>query len=537
MKTERSIALASRWDDDSQAGSTLTSRADLLSLLIFYLVIYQLVYLHISPLSCLCMCCGLFGYAYLERLRLEWVLERLEIQLVMGEGVRRGQSIEVKLKIINPTRIDIRRFSLNLKLPSLVSSTLSRELPAHHQLDLSCLLRCDHLNSGHLWGLELSICDSLGLMTAIRRDYVPRKANVHSHLGGYRVLKSMTSHQESRSAMLRIEKQKRGLDGDFVELREYQASDPLNHIAWKPSARRGKLLTRVFEHPRERKFLIAVDVNPLMRTPLFEDSRCALALDRLSTELFALSGEQVGVVVFDHRVLSHIPVTPQRFTIRRAREIIPLLAQPLFYDSVAETQDELWERLSDYVRWSGESRLNSGQRLISEPIMSSSLRLRHSFSIDQLKQWLEERGDPEDIPYLGSLGEDRHDHLLRYLCYQVGISMTSPLPRSSQALHQGLSDIIKIVREERVTDLIIISHSQRLQQRADLTLLRQWMGQERRLKWVQVGCIHPRLPKPLSLLKPHLTYEPILLTPYEEEMKRRRSASDSSSSTLIQWRD
>ena len=115
--------------------------------------------------------------------------------------------------------------------------------------------------------------------------------------------------------------------------------------------------------------------------------------------------------------------------------------------------------------------------------------------------------------------------------------MTSVLPRPSELLQRGLKHVSQVAKEERATDLVIISHSQRLQQRSDIAILNQWMSEGRGLKWIQVGCINARPPKVLSPLNAQLMYEPLVVTPYAEGSKPRKVPLDSSVSPLIQWFD
>ena len=54
------------------------------------------------------------------------------------------------------------------------------------------------------------------------------------------------------------------------------------------------------------------------------------------------------------------------------------------------------ERLSDYLHWSGQLTLSSGDRLKFESSLSPSLRLQTSLSIHEMNRWLEERVSSEN---------------------------------------------------------------------------------------------------------------------------------------------
>ena len=51
----------------------------------------------------------------------------------------------------------------------------------------------------------------------------------------------------------------------------------------------------------------------------------------------------MGVIFFDHRVLSYLPIDQHRLTSQRLKSLLHLLAQPLTSEETAETQDEIWK--------------------------------------------------------------------------------------------------------------------------------------------------------------------------------------------------
>jgi uncharacterized protein (DUF58 family) len=91
----------------------------------------------------------------------------------------------------------------------------------------------------------------------------------------------------------------RGEGEELRELRDHQAGDPFRRIAWKASARRGKLLVRDFEKDEREVVYVVLDASvelwagPLGRAPL------DLALDHaMATATAHLSrGDRVGLFV------------------------------------------------------------------------------------------------------------------------------------------------------------------------------------------------------------------------------------------------
>ena len=98
---------------------------------------------------------------------------------------------------------------------------------------------------------------------------------------------------------------RRGLSGELRELREHAHGDPFKFIAWKATARRGRLMVRDLENEIVTTQVVIVDVGagmrtgPVGRTPLDWacDSAAALAKAAVGTS------DRVGLVGFDTRTV------------------------------------------------------------------------------------------------------------------------------------------------------------------------------------------------------------------------------------------
>lgn len=96
---------------------------------------------------------------------------------------------------------------------------------------------------------------------------------------------------------------RRGLAGELRELREHAHGDPFKFIAWKATARRGKLMTRDLESEIVATQMLVIDVGagmragPLGRAPLDWAIDTASAIARAA----ATGGDRVGMVGFDTR--------------------------------------------------------------------------------------------------------------------------------------------------------------------------------------------------------------------------------------------
>jgi uncharacterized protein (DUF58 family) len=102
---------------------------------------------------------------------------------------------------------------------------------------------------------------------------------------------------------------RRGHGSEFESLREYVVGDDPRHLDWAATARRGRLVTRLFQHERNYTLVIAVDTSRLMAAEC-ADGRTKLdhAVDAsLTLALAALArGDRVELVLFDREIRGHV---------------------------------------------------------------------------------------------------------------------------------------------------------------------------------------------------------------------------------------
>jgi uncharacterized protein (DUF58 family) len=115
-----------------------------------------------------------------------------------------------------------------------------------------------------------------------------------------------------RSRQIDLEKRhsrSRGLGREFESLREYQEGDDFRDICWSASARRGKLITRLYQMERSQAIWVALDCGRLMRTRVETLSKLDCAVNAaLSVAQVALgSGDRVGLMCYGQKVRDCIP--------------------------------------------------------------------------------------------------------------------------------------------------------------------------------------------------------------------------------------
>ena len=117
-----------------------------------------------------------------------------------------------------------------------------------------------------------------------------------------------------RSRQIELEKRHtrvRGAGREFESLREYRDGDELRDVCWTASARRGKLVTRVYQVERSQTIWLVIDAGRLMRARIAGLSKLDLAVNAALclSEVALGSGDRVGLLAYGRgiqkRMLPH----------------------------------------------------------------------------------------------------------------------------------------------------------------------------------------------------------------------------------------
>ena len=115
-----------------------------------------------------------------------------------------------------------------------------------------------------------------------------------------------------RSRQIALEKRHtrvRGIGREFESLREYQMGDEYRDICWTAAARRGKLVTRIYQIERSQTVWIVIDSGRLMRARVGNFSKLDQAVNAaLSLAQVALySGDRVGMIAYGRGIRHQLP--------------------------------------------------------------------------------------------------------------------------------------------------------------------------------------------------------------------------------------
>jgi uncharacterized protein (DUF58 family) len=105
-----------------------------------------------------------------------------------------------------------------------------------------------------------------------------------------------------------------GAGREFSHYREYTVDDDFRHIGWNATARRGKLITSVFESEQSQDIIFCLDVGRMMAarvgglTKLDHAINAILMLTHVSHRFH----DNLGLLVFSHTVHTYLPPSKGR---------------------------------------------------------------------------------------------------------------------------------------------------------------------------------------------------------------------------------
>jgi uncharacterized protein (DUF58 family) len=165
---------------------------------------------------------------------------------------------------------------------------------------------------------------------------------------------------------------RRGLAGELREIRDHAHGDPFKFVAWKATARRGKLMVRDLENEIVATHVVALDVGGTMRgggvrAPLDWAVDAASAMARAALA----SGDRVGLVSWDTRVYNELrpgsghhhwlqlvdrlldgfSVVDEDLTDVGAGELVAAVARYLAHQEAFDARLRYAPPLDDAVRW------------------------------------------------------------------------------------------------------------------------------------------------------------------------------------------
>jgi uncharacterized protein (DUF58 family) len=225
--------------------------------------------------------------------------------------VPRGELLELAAEVRNRDTLAARYVALRAVADAELGIDItpaSGEVPAGGRLSVTISVRAPRVGRHGVYGLSLEVRGSPGLFeipltfaNPFGIDVVPKTQGV-----------MLRTARGGRSRALTEAGRPGPLSGDGYELREireHRAGDPLKRVAWKASARRGKLMVRDHEQEERDVVWLIVDASVELWAGLLGHAPLDYAIDEAGAvaEAHLGRGDNVGLVVCGGRVLARVP--------------------------------------------------------------------------------------------------------------------------------------------------------------------------------------------------------------------------------------
>ncbi|HET8932656.1 MAG TPA: DUF58 domain-containing protein [Polyangiales bacterium] len=139
---------------------------------------------------------------------------------------------------------------------------------------------------------------------------------------------------------------------ELRELRELVPGDAFKTIAWKASARAGKLMVRDVESEVQESLYLVLDISGTMRGGALGDRKLDYAIE-LAASLARDSlarGDRAGVLTVDGRVVGHAPARDGLSHMARLHEVLLGATEIIDPDLTEADDDEVIALVARYVR-------------------------------------------------------------------------------------------------------------------------------------------------------------------------------------------
>ncbi|MCC6746579.1 MAG: DUF58 domain-containing protein [Deltaproteobacteria bacterium] len=324
--------------------------------------------------------------------------------------------------------------------------------------------------AGHwfLHGVLLRTTDRLGLFSLELYFPHPLELKVFPPAGASKLplhFRPRTGATHERAG-LRVIRQ-RGMSSDLRELREHSPGDPFKNIAWKATARTGRLMVREFESEIMTTHWLLLDISPTMREPAAPgqsklDHALGLAAGLARAALDR--GDRVGLLTFDTRVCGHVPPRDGRPQVFRLLDRL-LEAQNVVDEDLTDlTDQELYGAVADFLR------LQDGldTRLVrppprGSPVWADLVEGPHGEWIDRdathraVRESLARRrdgGTPSWWTRIVAASPETAE--LRLFCRLRGIEVPYRRPSPLARKHQGLAAALGEAAFSRASQMLLV---------------------------------------------------------------------------------
>lgn len=278
-----------------------------------------------------------------------------------------GTPFEVRCELRNRGRHPVHLTDLSPVLP--VGLNVPPERPLHLWLPggtksaFSLQLRAEAVGRAVLQGLSVKAPGPLGLFAAPLYFPSPLAVTVLPQAAQGRGRAQPPSQHVDRPGQTAV--RSRGDGMELHELRELQPGDAYRSIAWRASARRGKLLVREMEREVQETLYLLVDISGTMRggvlgqRPLDTAIEVAAYAARDALE----RGDTVGLMTVDGRIVNHVLPGAGLAQMPRIYEALLAATGIVDADLTEATDDEVRQSVARYLQQQEGVRVQKDDRI------------------------------------------------------------------------------------------------------------------------------------------------------------------------------
>lgn len=410
------------------------------------------------------------------------MLWRAEPRLVR---VRRGERIDIEAEIRNRDTRATRYVQLRPVCSPMLEVELSPthgEVPAGGRLRVKVSVHALRVGRHGLHGLSLEVHGNTGLFEVPLTFANPFGVEVLPQVFSPRAFAA----RGGRSRVLAEVGRAGPLAGDgneLRELREHQAGDPFKRIAWKASARRGRLMVREYEQEERDVVWLLLDASVELWSGKPGTSPLDLAIDEVAAvaQRHLARGDSVGLGILASRPLAW--VEPARGPQHGAKLLSTLAHDTACYASERSDLDEsdVAVRVLEHMR-------------PLDPTLASQLR---PSELDRLMRRAERLRGRAPFQVAAPEAPSPRERVLRQYLAAFGIHAPPRMESERQRTDQQLALSLHKLRRQRPHASVIYlwSPAPDAFARAELgRVLRQFPQRRANLVWVSMDH-EPSLPE------------------------------------------
>ena len=161
----------------------------------------------------------------------------------------------------------------------------------------------------------------LGLAVRQRRIRMTTPVKVYPNVANL-ARYEMAAQRRRLAGLGLVATRQRGQGGIFESLREYVPGDDPVDMAWKATARRGRLITRNYEAERSQNILAVLDCGRLMTAQVDELFRLDHAINAslLLAYVAVKQGDHIGMLAFSDKIDRYMPPVKGQMALSRMKE-------------------------------------------------------------------------------------------------------------------------------------------------------------------------------------------------------------------------